>query len=110
MRPLAADPLAGMNDTERAYAALLTRQNVCGDILGWRPWPFRLRLADWNCMYTPDFLVVHSSHFEVIEVKGFRRAVGMTKFRVAASLLPWFKWRMVELKKKEWNTILEILP
>ena len=110
MRPLVADPLAGMNGTERAYAALLAKHHACGDILGWRAWPFRLRLADWKCTYAPDFLVVHQSHFEVVEVKGFRRAAGMAKFRVAANLLPWFKWRMVELKKKEWSTILEISP
>ena len=110
VRPVKRRQPGVMNGTERAYAARLVLRHSCGDILDWRYEPFRMRLADWKCTYTPDFLVVCENQFEIVEVKGFRRDDAMAKFRVAASIYPWFVWRMVEFKKKEWNTILEIYP
>jgi hypothetical protein len=110
IRPVKRRQPGIMNGTERAYANLLEQRVYSGVILSWRYEPFRMRLADWKCTYTPDFLVVHEDRFEIVEVKGFRRDDAMSKFRMAASIYPWFIWRMVGFKKKEWNTILEILP
>ena len=110
IRPVKRRQPGIMNGTERAYATLLEARVCSGAIISWRYEPFRMRMADWHCTYTPDFLVVCEDRFEIVEIKGFRRAAGMAKFRVAASIYPWFVWRMVELKKKEWSTILEIFP
>ena len=92
-----------MNKTEAAFAEHIERAKLIdNDIVAYVFEPLKLRLAK-NTFYTPDFLVVRKSCFEIFEVKGFWRDDARVKIKVAAKMFPWFKWYAVQLKKKQWT-------
>lgn len=93
-----------MNDWEKRYNDELILRKFAGEILGFLYEPFKIFLA-YKTFYSPDFLVVHPDHFEIIEVKGFRRDDAMVKFKTAAKLIPWWEWTMLTWEKKVWKII-----
>ena len=63
-----------MNKTEAAYAATLTVQKACGQIIDWWFQPIRLRLSESDALttWTPDFMVLYSEGtLELVDVKGW---------------------------------------
>jgi len=85
-----------LNQTEKAYAALLERRKYAGEVVWYRFEGVKLRLAD-NTFYTPDFAVMLSSgEMEMHEVKGFWTDDARVKIKVAASQYP---FRFVAIKK-----------
>ena len=101
-RPVRTTSPDGMNKTEREYADRLERQRLAGEICAWRFEPFNFRLAN-RTYYRPDFLVVCAGHFEIHEVKGFWQDDALVKIKVAAEMHPWFVWRAVQYKQKQWT-------
>lgn len=92
----------GMNKTEAEYARELEALKYNGEIEGYVYEPMKLRLAD-KTTYTPDFLVIHLTHFEFHEVKGFERDDAIVKFKVAAEMFPWFRFLMVKKEGKHFK-------
>lgn len=104
MKPLSKKTT--MNKTEARYAQELETMKRSGEIIDYRFNGVRFRLAD-NTNYTPDFFIVYPGHFEVVEIKGFQREAGQARFKIAAEIYPWFRWRMVKWDQKQWETIYE---
>ena len=102
-----------MNKTEAAYADLLAKHKLSGEV---KDWWFE-RLTFWlapRTTYTPDYAVLRKDDtICMVEVKGgFRRDDAMVKFKTAAEAFPWFSWKMVEGKHRkatdwQWKTFLE---
>ena len=91
-----------MNGAERLRAEELDAMLVRGEIAGWRFQPFRLRLAEENCYYAPDFLVTpHEGPLIVEEVKGHQEAAALIRIKVAASIFPFIFVRLTRRTKKE---------
>lgn len=102
----------GMNSWERAYKAELERD-----------WKFIIReislpLAN-GARYKVDFMVARGSHSDGIwsvechEVKGRALSTGILKVKVAASLYPFWKFRLVTKRTKKQGggwAIEEVLP
>lgn len=81
-----------LNKTEEAYRAHLDMRRMAGEVLWYSFEPFRLNLAP-KTTYTADFLVqLASGHLEVHEVKGFWTDDARVKIKVAAKMLPVFKF------------------
>lgn len=81
-----------LNKTEEAYRAHLDKRRQLGEVLWYRFEPFRLTLAP-KTYYRSDFLVqLASGHLEVHEVKGFWTDDARVKIKVAAAMLPIFKF------------------
>ncbi len=95
-----------MNKDENRFAELLKQQQYSGEILKFYYEQVKFRLAE-KTFYTPDFLVVKPDHLEIVEIKGFLRDDAAVKFKCAAELYPWLKWKMIRWKKKQWETIYE---
>lgn len=95
------------NKDEQRFFEELKLQQQAGLILGFYFEKVKLRLAE-KTFYTPDFLIVRPDHLEVVEVKGFLEDDAAVKFKVAADLYPWIKWRMIRWKNKQWETIYEM--
>jgi isocitrate dehydrogenase kinase/phosphatase len=96
-----------MNNTEAAYAALLTLRKQSGEVAEFYFERVTLKLAD-DTRYTPDFLVIGSDELiTFVEVKGFLRDDARVKFKVAADQYPWAKFLMVRKVKGGWETLYE---
>lgn len=80
-----------MNNTEMQYMNELELRKKANEIISWYFEPIKLKLAD-NTYYTPDFMVILSTHIEFHEVKGFWRDDARVKFKVASELYPYFKF------------------
>jgi hypothetical protein len=109
MKPLPVDIYA--NKTEAAYGNLLELRKMAGEIVDYKYEPLKFRLAD-RTYYTPDFLVVHTTHFEIHETKGFWKDDARVKIKVAAEQFPWFIfWAVTNPSRKlettgwEWELI-----
>lgn len=88
-----------LNKTEKAYEVHLQRQVLAGVVVWYRFEPFRMVLAP-KTTYTADFLVqLASGHLEVHEVKGFWTDDARVKIKVAAQLLPVFKFVAIKMDK-----------
>ena len=79
---------------------------LAGDILSWGYERQRFRLGD-GASYTPDFDLVFQTHVLFVEIKGRKREAGMAKFRIAAGQYWWYEWKMIELYRGQWRSILE---
>ena len=99
MKPI--PPAMKMNKTELRMANLLELQKRAGEIIDYTFEAVKLRLAN-DTFYTPDFFITYEDHFEVLEVKGFWRDDARVKIKVAAELFPYFKFKAVQWKKKQW--------
>jgi len=85
-----------LNKTEEAYRAHLEARRLAGEVVWYLFEPFRLTLAP-KTTYAPDFLVqLASGHLEVHEVKGVWMDDARVKIKVAARLLPVFKFIAVK--------------
>lgn len=93
----------GENKTERRYREHLESLKRSGVILDYSPHDaVTLKLAR-DTRYTPDFMVIGDQGvIEFHEVKGFWRDDARVKIKVAARLFPWFTFKSVSWKKKEW--------
>jgi hypothetical protein len=103
------DPLAKLNKTERAYAALLDGKRDRGEIRDYRVQALTFLLAP-DCRYTPDFNVVErDGTLTNIDTKGgFTREDAVLKLKFAAERFPWFRWQMIERRKGTWNTVRDL--
>lgn len=91
-------PPGAMNKTEQERARELDTLLAAGSIITWRFEPFRMRIADDNAFYTPDFMVVGSDGLITIEeIKGHWEEAALVRIKVAASLYP---FRFVALRKR----------
>ena len=91
-----------MNRTEAEHAQELELRLRAGDILAWWFQPFRLRLAEDNAWYTPDFAVMHRDGLlEVQEIKGYWEEAALVRIKVAAALYPFVFAALTKLPKKE---------
>ncbi len=91
-----------MTQLEARYAGTLEYLKVGGVIMDWRFEALKFRLAK-RTWYTPDFLLVYPSRYEVHETKGFWEDDARVKFKACADLYPWFHFVAVtERKKDEW--------
>lgn len=89
-------PQGTMNKTEAAYAAILSKRMMVGEVLWYKFEGFKLRLAD-KTFYTPDFAVMLADNsLECHEVKGHWEDDARVKIKVAASLYP---FRFIAVKK-----------
>ena len=95
---------AKMNKLEQRWANELEIMKLGRLIIDYRFEPFNLRLAD-NTFYRIDFLVIYNDRFEIHEVKGFLRDDANVKFKVAAEQFPWFHFKMIFWKNKQWKII-----
>ena len=102
-KPLKTVPELKMNKTEQRFEKdYLKPRFWAGDVLAYHFEGVTLKLAN-NTRYTPDFFVVHADHFEIIEVKGFWRDDARVKIKVAAHQYPYFKFKAVQWKDKQWK-------
>lgn len=77
-----------MNQYERAYAALLEKRKLAGEIQEYHFERYKLRLGQ-ACYYTPDFAVVRADGvMEFHEVKGFWEEDARVKIKAAADQYP----------------------
>lgn len=105
MKPLSKET-KGMNKTEARYAQELDVAKKAGYIKDYKFEGVKFKLAD-NTFYTPDFFVIYPGFFMVVEIKGFLREDAAVKFKVAAAQYPWFEWRMIRWKNKQWEVIYD---
>jgi len=92
-----------MNKTEEAYSKLLEERRIKGEIHHWSFEAINLKLAKLTS-YLPDFFVINADgSIEFIEIKGFWTSSARVKIKVAADKHPWFTFRAVQYKKKEWS-------
>jgi hypothetical protein len=97
----------GMNKWERAYLAVLDIQwsHIHRNV--------SLPLAN-GLVYKLDFLVVSTSGVSVVieghEVKGRARPTGIAKIKMAASLYPWIRFKLVTKNPKASFTPWAIEP
>ena len=91
-------PTGRMNNLEFDYSKKLELGKIAGDVLWYAFESMKFRLAD-NTYYTPDFIVMRGDRtLEVHEVKGHARIFqddAKVKIKVAASMMPIFKFKVV---------------
>lgn len=91
-----------MNKTERLYSEELELMRLAGSIRQWKFGSLKLRLAD-RTWYHPDFVVVMPSGWICLdEIKGFEREDAVVKFKVAAEMYPYFRFRMIKRIDGRW--------
>lgn len=92
-----------LNRTEQAYSNWLEAKKRGGEILHYQFEAVKLRLAD-RTFYSPDFLVINKDlQVEIHEVKGFMTDDANVKIKVAAEQFPFFIFKVVRLKRNEWE-------
>ena len=101
-----------MNSIEEEFSWILEQQKRAGEIVDYAFEAMTFRLAD-RTTYTPDFVIVHHDHFELVDVKargvakiGISKKTGKpykkqwtskrddaaVKMKVAAERFPWMQW------------------
>lgn len=109
-RPVANPAPAPLYDsqTEAQWANELAVLLRLGVVLFIQHHPFTLALPG-GVLYTPDFLVVRlvdgRTIVQIDEVKGWSKNVrdGVTRWKIAAGLMPWFEWRLIRRVKRRWS-------
>jgi hypothetical protein len=92
-----------MNDTEKAYAAVLELRKQAGEIKWWKFHPIKVRLAN-HTWYEVDFLLMMADDtIEIHETKGgYTSDKGQLKIKLCAEVLPIARMvKVTKLKKKE---------
>jgi hypothetical protein len=98
-----------MNKLERRYAEVLEGRRIAGEIALWRFGCVTFKLGT-DCRYTPDFFVMMPDGLiELHETKGFQREDSRVKQRTAVTLFPWFGWKVIRAKGKEF-TVEDLNP
>lgn len=96
-----------LNRDEQRYADELSAQKTLGKIQEWYFGALKFVLAP-KTTYTPDFLVIGQDNIEIIEIKGFLRDDAAVKFKTAARVHSWARWRMLRWRRGEWETIYDL--
>ena len=101
---------------EALYAMELRDEQAAGEILGWDYEPFSMRLTDKTVVdgktvrslrYTPDFAVwLPDGRLRLVEVKGYRRDAGITRYKAAKDKFRHIEFVMVTRKAGSWMTIM----
>jgi len=103
MLPILYDPTEKMNKLEKRYADYLYLQQLNKEIISYRFHPFKLILAS-KTTYEIDFFVIYQDRFEIHETKGFMRDDAAVKLKVAASMFPFWNFKLVKWdRKKGWD-------
>lgn len=105
--PVEAEKKPRMNKTERRYQTeKLEPAMHDGKITSFAFEALKFRLAG-KTFYTPDFGVMRNDGvFELHEVKGgWIQEDAMIKFKVAAEMYPYFRWKMWQWKGGVWTLI-----
>jgi len=110
MKPLSV--VSKMNSIEEEFAWMLEQRKRTGEIVDYAFEAMTFRLAD-RTTYTPDFVIVHLDHFELIDVKArgvaetvrskttgkvrkqqwtSKRDDAAVKMKVAADRFWWMQW------------------
>jgi hypothetical protein len=109
MTPL--KPESKMNSIEEEFSWILEQKKRDRQITDYAFEALTFRLAD-RTTYTPDFVIVHRDHFELVDVKArgvvkvvrsksgkaykkqwtSKRDDAAVKVKVAARMFPWMKW------------------
>jgi len=100
--PVHAEGVQKMTQLESRYAAMLELLKAGGEILDWRFEPLKFRLAK-RTWYTPDFLLIYPTRFEIHETKGHWEDDARVKWKTCAELYPWFHFVAVTEKKGGWS-------
>lgn len=84
---------------EERYAKQLDTLKLAGEIVRWWYHPFSMWLPG-KVRYTPDFMVQHHGHIQIVEVKGWSKNLrdGMTRLKVAAGVFTCYQWTLAK-----WN-------
>jgi hypothetical protein len=91
-----------LNKTEQRYADLLEETKRYGHINEYFVQAVALKLGEGST-YWPDFLVIHNDgSLEFVEVKGYMKAVGAAKFKIARTMFWWAKFTMLSYAKGSW--------
>jgi len=100
--PVHPEGVQKMTQLEARYAATLEYLKRNGVLMDYRFEALKFRLAK-RTWYTPDFLLIYPSRYEVHETKGFWEDDARVKFKACADLYPWFHFvAITERKKGEW--------
>jgi hypothetical protein len=93
-----------MNQTETAYADLLEKRRLDGEILAWWFERITIKLAE-DCRFTPDFLVIRGDmSCEFIDVKGSGPIDPKSAVKVKCAAQEfWPFWFVVEQKQTKKN-------
>ncbi len=97
---------------EERYAKKLEMDKATGQIVRFWHHPFSMWLPG-KVRYTPDFLVQHHGHLEIVEVKGWSKNLrdGMTRLKIAASIFPCYTWHLAKWNGKDFGIIpVEVDP
>jgi len=98
-------PDKGMNKLETRYSLHLDYQKELKLVDNWKYEAAKLRLA-YKTFYTPDFMVqLTNGQIEFHETKGFLRDDAAAKIKVAASIFPMFRFKLVYGEEKGWKII-----
>ncbi len=92
-----------MNGLEGDYALYLRLRKHAGEVLAYEfeALTFVLTHMNGGLRFTPDFLVVFPTHFELHEVKGHWEEDARVKMKAFAERYRWFKWVAVTREPKK---------
>jgi hypothetical protein len=107
--PVAQEPKKSskraMNSWEREWADALEVRRLAGEVIWWGYEKVKLKLGD-GVYYVPDFMVaMQNGGIQFHEIKGHSRALGIAKFKIAASLFPFAEFFMFRKDAKGWITM-----
>lgn len=97
---------------EERYAKMLDLEQKAGAIVKWWYHPWSMRLPG-GPRYTPDFLVQHHGHIQIVDVKGWHPNIreAMLKIKVAASIYTCYAWDLAHWNGKDFDLIpVEVDP
>ncbi len=89
---------------EERYATVLDLEQKAGAIVKWWYHPFTMRLPG-GARYTPDFLVQHHGHIQVVDVKGYHKNIreAMLRIKVAAAIYTCYTWDLAKWNGKDFT-------
>lgn len=97
---------------EERYASMLELEQKAGHIVKYWYHPFTMRLPG-GTRYTPDFLVQHHGHIQVVDVKGYHKNLreAMLRIKIAASIYTCYTWHLAKWTGKDFEYAnLEVDP
>lgn len=109
---LAPAPTKYDSKWEERYATHLDLEQKAGAIVKWWYHPFTMRLPG-GTRYTPDFLVQHHGHIQVVDVKGYHKNIreAMLRIKIAASIYTCYTWHLAKWTGKDFEYVnLEVDP
>lgn len=108
--PRSTDPRDRMTKAEQHMADVLDLRKRQGEIVEWWFECMTFRVGAGRTHYRPDFVaLLADGSIEAIEVKG--RHIwddAKVKFKTAAMLYPFARWRMMQLVDGEWKKLFDL--